>query len=621
METTTLELHHNEWLSDALRRGGYGENIPTNVILDKTLTGVGATYCEIHAKRNSIIIEPNVPVIQCKLDNEEMPLEGVYSEVRPMSLRKYLTREDIPYKKILTTPESFYKIRKEAESLGIDIYSENWFCLFDECEKITQDHDYRNAISQPIYDFFRFKNKAMVSATPLTPTHPKLYEQGFIRLKLTPIFDYKKDLTLIVTNSFNTTLKSKLEELSDSPCVCIFMNKTDCIHAIIEQYNISDYKVFCSEKSVKKLRERGVSNVFSEINYPLAKYNFFTCRFYSGLDITVLPILPDIIMLTDLRVAAFTMIDPLTEAIQIQGRFRGNGANGNTYNSLTHISTINPNMRVKSNAELVIELSQFADNYTNLKVLLDQTEDIIRKQAIAKDLKSLRYCTLIDESGVINPFAVDNLYNEERVKSHYLSSESLYKAYEASEHFNIHLIENLYTVGEDDILRINQTKKDIAKRKEIVNALEHIRLDLNNKRISNESAKAYIDVLKQIDETAYILPIYRKIGYKGCEDCNYLKTALDKAVAEYDEKEAERRRFMPDILNAIYQEFTLGVYISKEDIKSRLKRIYTQFGIKHKVIQSTIEDYYEAYNSQSKKPPSYKLIRFKYDGTIFEAPP
>lgn len=621
METTTLELHHNEWLSDALRRGGYGENIPTNVILDKTLTGVGATYCEIHAKRNSIIIEPNVPVIQCKLDNEEMPLEGVYSEVRPMSLRKYLTREDIPYKKILTTPESFYKIRKEAESLGIDIYSENWFCLFDECEKITQDHDYRNAISQPIYDFFRFKNKAMVSATPLTPTHPKLYEQGFIRLKLTPIFDYKKDLTLIVTNSFNTTLKSKLEELSDSPCVCIFMNKTDCIHAIIEQHNISDYKVFCSEKSVKKLRERGVSNVFSEINDPLAKYNFFTCRFYSGLDITVLPILPDIIMLTDLRVAAFTMIDPLTEAIQIQGRFRGNGANGNTYNSLTHISTINPNMRVKSNEELATELSQFADNYTNLKVLLDQTEDKIRKQAIAKDLKSLRYSTLIDESGEINPFAVDNLYNEERVKSHYLSSESLYKAYEASEHFNIHLIENLYTVGEDDILRINQTKKDIAKRKEIVNALEHIRLDLNNKRISNESAKAYIDVLKQIDETAYILPIYRKIGYKGCEDCNYLKTALDKAVAEYDGKEAERRRFMPDILNAIYQEFTLGVYISKEDIKSRLKRIYTQFGIKHKVIQSTIEDYYESYNSQSKKPPSYKLIRFKYVGTIFEAPP
>ncbi len=40
METTILELHNNEWLSDALRRGGYGEYIPTNVILDKTLTGL-----------------------------------------------------------------------------------------------------------------------------------------------------------------------------------------------------------------------------------------------------------------------------------------------------------------------------------------------------------------------------------------------------------------------------------------------------------------------------------------------------------------------------------------------------------------------------------------------------
>ena len=42
---------------------------------------------------------------------------------------------------------------------------------------------------------------------------------------------------------------------------------------------------------------------------------------------------------------------------------------------------------------------------------------------------------------------------------------------------------------------------------------------------------------------------------------------------------------MPDILNAIHQEFSLGVYISKEDIKSRLKRIYTQFGIKQELSQ------------------------------------
>lgn len=46
METTTLELHNNEWLSDALRRGGHGENIPTNVILDKRLRAL-----ELHTAR------------------------------------------------------------------------------------------------------------------------------------------------------------------------------------------------------------------------------------------------------------------------------------------------------------------------------------------------------------------------------------------------------------------------------------------------------------------------------------------------------------------------------------------------------------------------------------------
>ena len=40
--------------------------IPTNTILYKKLTGLGATYGELKANRNSIIIEPNKPVISGK---------------------------------------------------------------------------------------------------------------------------------------------------------------------------------------------------------------------------------------------------------------------------------------------------------------------------------------------------------------------------------------------------------------------------------------------------------------------------------------------------------------------------------------------------------------------------
>lgn len=134
------------------------------------------------------------------------------------------------------------------------------------------------------------------------------------------------------------------------------------------------------------------------IDYPLAKYNFFTCRFYSGLDIVLRKCKPDIIMLTDFSSANWTMIDPFTEAIQIQGRFRKTKKNDNvTYNSLTHISTINPEMRIRSKEELDIRIHQFIDDYNILKERHDKEIDYIRKEAIFDDMKGLKYQELIDE--------------------------------------------------------------------------------------------------------------------------------------------------------------------------------------------------------------------------------
>ena len=59
IRTVKLDIRKGEYLSDALRRHGK-ENIPTRVILNKVLPGLGATYCEIMSPRSSIIIEPNV---------------------------------------------------------------------------------------------------------------------------------------------------------------------------------------------------------------------------------------------------------------------------------------------------------------------------------------------------------------------------------------------------------------------------------------------------------------------------------------------------------------------------------------------------------------------------------
>ena len=573
-------IKKGEWLLDALKRIGY-DMIPTNTIIDKTLTGLGATHSEIHSKRNSIIIEPNVPVILGKLNGNEH-LEAVYEKCEPYNIKKYL-QMDIPYKKIVCTPESFKKIRKAAIELNINIYKD-FFCLFDECEKVTQDIDYRSEIAQPIYDFFQFEGKAFVSATPLPMSHKEFERQNFQKIKIMPDYDYKKDLDLIVTNSYYKRLKKVLDGMKDCKHICIFFNVTDGINEIIENLGIADYKIFCSQKSVEKLAKRRIYNAYSHIDYPLAKYNFFTCRFYSGLDIVLRKHKPDIIMLTDFSSANWTMIDPFTEAIQIQGRFRKTKKDDDiTYNSLIHISTINPNMRVRSKDELDIRINQFIADYNMLKERHDKEADNIRKEAIFDDMKGLKYQELIDEQGEINSFSVDNLYNEERVKSYYSSSNTLYQAYKDTGFFNVTLHDVTECVGDDDIRKLNTTKQATERKRILVQLLDKIHNDFEQGRISFEEKNAYLSLLREQAETQYIIDAYMRIGKVGIENAKYQKGLIDKAILQDEKEQDEILRFSPNVLKDIEEEFEMNVYINKNEIMNRLQTIYDEHGIKLRI--------------------------------------
>ena len=608
MKIVKAILQKGEWLLDALKRIGHSM-IPTNCILNKTLTGLGATHSEIHSKRSSIIIEPNVPVILGKLDENET-LEAVYAKCTPYNLKKYL-QMDIQYKKIITTPESFHKIRKAAEELGINIYK-SFFCLFDECEKVTQDIDYRRKISQPIYDFFRFEQKAFVSATPLPMSHPDFERQGFQMVKVEPSFDYRKDLTLIVTNSYYECLRRVLDSLKDSKHICIFFNVTDGITELISNLGIADYKVFCSEDSVKKLMKRGMMQAYSQIDYPLARYNFFTCRFYSALDIRIGKYKPDIIMLTDHRTANWTMIDPFTEAIQIQGRFRKRGKDDVTYNSLTHISTVNPDIKVRSKEEIQNRVERFIANYYLLKEEHDAELDEFKKQAILEDMSNLKYQDLIDERGEVNPFSVDNLYNEERVRSYYQSAEALYHAYLDTGFFNVTFLNVCDCVGADDIERLNNTKVQIDQRKIILQLIVRIEQWFMEGKITYQDKEMHLDFFRQQPEGNYVLTAYEKIGKDAIVSAEYKRSLIDRKVREFDKAQANKLRFSENVLKDIQREFPLGVYIHKKDIQQRLHMILQENGVMYKVTQDSIRDYYDVTESNSKELPSFKLNVFRF---------
>ena len=97
-----LNIKKVEWLSDVIKE------IPTNTILNKTMTGCGATTLEINAARHSIIIEPNVPVIVGKKAQHSF-LFAVYEGTSKEDVKAYLAGEHDGYRKIITTPEGFDK--------------------------------------------------------------------------------------------------------------------------------------------------------------------------------------------------------------------------------------------------------------------------------------------------------------------------------------------------------------------------------------------------------------------------------------------------------------------------------------------------------------------------------
>lgn len=582
MERIGIKIYENENLSKAFDRKGY-KNIPSNAVLDKTLTGIGATYMEIKAKRHSIIIEPNIPVITGKKKDHKEIL-AVHDDCKEPEIKAYLLNSAIKYKKILTTPEGFKKVRTVAAANNINIYT-TYFCLFDECEKLTQDVGYRENITNPVYDFFRFKDKAFVSATPLEIRHPEIEKQGFKRYVVDPQFDYSRDISLIITNNFAALVTEKLHELRESEHICIFYNSVDGIEAIVAnpRLNIqSDYMIFCSEPSAKKLKADKFESVQTDFSLPLAKFNFFTSRFYSAFDIKVKNKQPDILILTNTGKSLNTTIDPKTEAVQIQGRFRKWDDNIRPYNSLTHITTFKSSIEVKTPPELDKEIKRHEKSHQILKDELKTTTDPEEIKALQADLKAVKWSDYLDMYGEINHFAVDNRYNAERVKSYYKTPESILNAYAEVAFFNVIPDVQLRAISEDFIDIVRNTKNLTGRFKLVDEFL---------KGHPESTCDLRILLFNEFDDADFIFEAIEKVGMAEIIKSGYGRKKIQHKI---DQHNSEKKRFEPPILEVISDDFKLDVPIRKTELQEKLKVIYNNFGIVNTVFLKTITEYFDA---------------------------
>lgn len=632
-----IPISKGEYLTDIL------PEIPTNCILDKTICGLGATHSELIAKRNSIIIEPNVPVIKGKTEKYKGIRLGVYDGVQERTIKKYLSNKNIKYKKILTTPENYLKIRRIAQDIDENLLYDNYFCLYDECEKILQDIDYRKTIDLPMLDFFKYKGKAFVSATPLAMRHPYFVKHGFHILKVKPTFKYVKDIELIVTNRYNSVVTQKLDELKDSECACIFFNSTNGINKLVtylKDSGITDYKVFCSKKSVYKFKDRAIDESFEDLNLPLAKYNFFTSRFFSAVDINI-DVKPDILILTDLWEATHSEIDPFTSAVQLCGRFRVKTGEQN-FNSITHITNFGyyKEEDILSEQDIDVYIDEAEKNYNLLNEKLKQATEKGRIQLLKDDKKKLIYNQFVniaedknkDIIKFVNPdadinitftkyFAIDNFYDDHRVKSYYLTPEALENAYRATKHFNPTLKTRIEIVGEDDSLCYARLNTNKECRQFIINNLEasikqYGKDSENVKFLKSQFRKE--DDYKKSNNADFIINAIEKVGCEALKATNYTDRQINELLEKHQKEENLKKRFLPEVKQAIINKYPEGEY-RKTDVIAEIQKIYGYNGIYEKVTYSGefgVERYFCCTKLKGKNKKGMIYIHFAFNDNI-----
>lgn len=602
MKKINIEIAKGQRLGDIINE------IPTNTILFKTLTGIGATHLELNTPRHSIIIEPNVPVIKGK---KAKGIFGIYEGIHAMDIVAHLVNKSFEYKKIMVTPESFHKVKTAMEYVDIDMYSD-FFLLFDECDRTAKDVDFREKIIFPMDDFFRFRNRAFVSATAMTPSDPRFKDHGFSIMEVAPTYDYSEDLRLVSTNIPSLAFKQEVingHHGSDA-VFCIFFNSVKGIASLIEELEIKEQStVFCSRDRLgdlpKGIFHKGESLDTDKFN----KYNFFTSRFYAAVDI-FLDFKPHVIIYTDLSMAEHSMIDPHSDAIQIVGRFREG------VSSITAISNHDPELNFKTCEEAESYLQGCEESYNQIRGLYKAADKVGARETLEQALLLVPYARFVHEDGRKNHFMHDHYHYNERQKSHYIGASSLFGAYQnnpsGSRHFNAEHVALDFKITDRNKKRrgkkvpFRETVIEITAVLDRILAPSETMFSLDNRQtVLDELTKLYPDIVKG----------YRLLGRDKFLEIAYSAKDVKKALRMKENKNA-RSNFK--FIHELHERFSDGMVIEQTVLLNEFRLLIEKHGLSLKAEMPEFENFFEVKGRSTDKEfgrgiATRKIIKSKYN--------
>ncbi len=517
-------------------------------------------------------------------------MKGVFEDVKVGDVVNYL-KENNKYK-IMTTPESFPKVKKACELCGLNIYT-NFFLLGDECHQLVKDVDYRGDIVLPMDDFFMFERKALVSATPIGFSDPRFKE--FETREIHASYDYRQKIQVVHTYSIAKTVREYLESHKDNK-VCIFFNSVDGIYSLMNQLDmLNDATVYCAPKSRFKLKsEHGFTNAYDVWSADTMKqYNFFTGRFYTAFDLE-LDYKPDLLMIADPYISSndlvsYTLLDVDTDCIQICGRFRYG------ISSATHIYRTDSNIIAKTREELEKEIYGLETAYNTIQAAYDCASNKYLRYGFGDLLATSTYRKYLYPDLTKNYFRIDNAINEKLVENRYKFQGQLEAWYEECHYFNPTFDYKPYNPFDEKlkIVKTARSKKD--RRRQTVQLLDEC------KKPYSEYEYDFISKIRKIDPL--IVDAYDILGKKGIEDLRYSEKKMKEVVIK-----AERTGI--NALKLIKNSFKVGRRYTNTFIVKELTRIFGELKIHpEKAIRPImIKDYFLAESWHANKTRGYRLI-------------
>ena len=328
--------------------------IPENAFIHKGRCGVGGTHLELKTNRHSIIVVPTKGIITDKINakdengNLEYPnLFPVMGGVKPKEITPHLL-SNIPHKKLITTPDSLYKIIEAAKGNTDELYTD-YFLLMDEAHSIITE-SYRESMIKAFEEQFDFKNKAFISATPYYFTDPRMKDLDYYRIT----FDKSLGkVTIINANSVKRCVNEFLTNAKQSQRnFHVFYNSVTEIAEAIELAGIKDCNVHCSDKEENQDK---IGKFFNPqpIKGQYKKINFYTTSHFEGWNLE--DINPIIILVTDVH-KPHTKVGITNKGIQAVGRQRIKPNKHETIPTIIHITN-------HRNKETYKPMETFKNNY------------------------------------------------------------------------------------------------------------------------------------------------------------------------------------------------------------------------------------------------------------------